>query len=229
MGLFSRIKNIFQANANAVLDELEDPMKLFELNMAKLVEQMVRVEKEAATIIANRDLMAAKIRRTQGEVNKYDALAKEAAKKNDREAVKTLLIEKRRNETELAKYQELHESLAQSAEKARNLYNTLKMRVDDLDAKKSVVKAKLMAADAQDAINKINADFSAGVGAPGAENIEEAADRRLIASEAVNDLRGTMEDDSLKKYEDMYGGNASVEEEVEKYLRENTSDTEAEG
>lgn len=217
-GLFKRIKNFFASEVNSALGSVEDPMKLFELNMTKLIEQMGKVEKEAAVIIANREVMKNKVEASADEAAKYDGLARSAAAKKDEEALRAFLEQKHRCEAEGNKYQELYDNLDQSAKKAEKVYNTLKLRVEDLNTKRSVIRAKLMAADAQEAINKINNEFT-GEGAVPSESIEEVADRKLIAAEAVTELRGDTEGDKLKEYEAMYtSASADIEKEMQQYL-----------
>ena len=39
MGFFSRIKNVMKANANAALESVEDPVKLYDLKLKELMER----------------------------------------------------------------------------------------------------------------------------------------------------------------------------------------------
>ena len=221
--LFTRIKNYFSSEVNAALDNAEDPMKLYELQMNKLVDQMAKVEHEAASVIANRSAMQAKIDESAENVKKYDGLARKAGAKNDADAVRQFLIQKHTSEEEKKRYEELYASLDSSAKKAENVYRTLKLRVEDLNAKRSIYRAKLMAADAQESINKITSDYSSDISP---DVIEDKIDKKLLTAEAVNELRGESDADQLKKYELKYSGSETdLDNEVQKYISMTNADS----
>jgi len=139
MGIFSRFRDIVNANINAMLDRAEDPEKMIRLMIQEMEDTLVEMKASCASAMAN----CKKVGRAQDEAGKrardWEAKANLAVDKGREDLAREALMEKRRwqeraevlerevveCEALVAKYQDdirqLEEKLASTKEKQRLL------------------------------------------------------------------------------------------------------------
>lgn len=139
MGIFSRFRDIVNANINAMLDKAEDPEKLIRLMIQEMEDTLVEMKASCASTMAG----CKKVGRARDEAGKrsqdWEEKARLAVDKAREDLAREALVEKRRwheraealehevreCEALIAKYQEdirqLEEKLAATKEKQRLL------------------------------------------------------------------------------------------------------------
>ena len=218
MKLIKRIVNFFRSEANAALDSMEDPMKMFDMKLADLIEKRYKIENELAGIIANIKICNENISEINENITKQNGLADAAAKNGDTEAVRTFAIEIRRLEDDKVRQETVLKSLEESENTARGLYNKICDSVNDLVNRKNIIHAKLMAADAAEIVNDIAKDFNTDSG-NSVSSIESVADRKLVTQQAISELRG---ENKLKEYEQKYS-TVSIDDMVNEIMSRNNN------
>ena len=218
MRLIKRIVNFFRSEANAALDSMEDPMKMFDMKLADLIEKRYKIESELASIIANIKICNENISEINENISKQNSLADAAAKQGDTEAVRTFAMEIRRLEDDKVRQETVLKSLEESESTARNLYNKICDSVNELVNRKNIIHAKLMAADAAEIVNDIAKDFNTDSG-NSVSSIESVADRKLVTQQAISELRG---ENKLKEYEERYS-TVSIDDMVNEIMSRNNN------
>ena len=215
MGIFSRVVNIFKSNTNAVLDKVEDPVKLYDMKIRELLETMHKVEGDTADVIASVKKLESDIEVINGQIRNDSELAEAAAKEGNRDDVERILSHKATLTFQKETLEKTLESLNKSAENAKNTYNRMKVTVDEMSRKKYIFQAKMTAAEAQKKINEISSTTAIGE----TQSIEDEINRRSYAAEAIDELRSMNEggiDDLVNKYN---MSNSDIQTEADELMK----------
>lgn len=215
MGIFSRVVNIFKSNTNAVLDKVEDPVKLYDMKIRELLETMHKVEGDTADVIASVKKLESDIEGINGQIQMDSELAEAAAKKGNRDDVERILSHKATLSFQKETLEKTLDSLNKSAENAKNTYNRMKVTVDEMSRKKYIFQAKMTAAEAQKKINEISSTTAIGE----TQSIEDEINRRSYAAEAIDELRSMNEggiDDLVNKYN---MSNSDIQTEADELMK----------
>ena len=215
MGIFSRVVNIFKSNTNAVLDKVEDPVKLYDMKIRELLETMHKVEGDTADVIASVKKLESDIEVINGQIRNDSELAEAAAKEGNRDDVERILSHKATLTFQKETLEKTLESLNKSAENAKNTYNRMKVTVDEMSRKKYIFQAKMTAAEAQKKINEISSTTAIGE----TQSIEDEINRRSYAAEAIDELRSMNEggiDDLVNKYNT---SNSDIQTEADELMK----------
>ena len=215
MGIFSRVVNIFKSNTNAVLDKVEDPVKLYDMKIRELLETMHKVEGDTADVIASVKKLESDIEKVNGQIQADPELAEAAAKEGNRDDVERILSHKATLTFQKETLEKTLESLNKSAENAKNTYNRMKVTVDEMSRKKYIFQAKMTAAEAQKKINEISSTTAIGE----TQSIEDEINRRSYAAEAIDELRSMNEggiDDLVNKYNT---SNSDIQTEADELMK----------
>lgn len=215
MGIFSRVVNIFKSNTNAVLDKVEDPVKLYDMKIRELLETMHKVEGDTADVIASVKKLESDIEGINGQIQVDSELAEAAAKEGNRDDVERILSHKATLSFQKETLEKTLDSLNKSAENAKNTYNRMKVTVDEMSRKKYIFQAKMTAAEAQRKINEISSTTAIGE----TQSIEDEINRRSYAAEAIDELRSMNEggiDDLVNKYN---MSNSDIQTEADELMK----------
>lgn len=215
MGIFSRVMNIFKSNTNAVLDKVEDPVKLYDMKIRELLETMHKVEGDTADVIASVKKLESDIEGINGQIQMDSELAEAAAKEGNRDDVERILSHKATLSFQKETLEKTLDSLNKSAENAKNTYNRMKVTVDEMSRKKYIFQAKMTAAEAQRKINEISSTTAIGE----TQSIEDEINRRSYAAEAIDELRSMNEggiDDLVNKYN---MSNSDIQTEADELMK----------
>ena len=215
MGIFSRVVNIFKSNTNAVLDKVEDPIKLYDMKIRELLETMHKVEGDTADVIASVKKLESDIEKINRQIQMDSELAEAAAKEGNRDDVERILSHKATLSFQKETLEKTLESLNKSAENAKNTYNRMKVTVDEMSRKKYIFQAKMTAAEAQQKINEISSTTAIGE----TQSIEDEINRRSYAAEAIDERRSMNEggiDDLVNKYN---MSNSDIQTEADELMK----------
>ena len=117
MGVFSRFKDIVNANINALLDKAEDPEKMLRLMMQEMEDTLIELKSSCAARMASRI-------RLDKRINERDDLAREALAEKRKESATLASLE-----SEIGGYDEI---IART-----------RADIDQLDAKLSQARSRL--------------------------------------------------------------------------------------
>lgn len=215
MGIISRFRDIMASNINALLDKAEDPEKMIDQLMRNLADDLAEVKKETAGVIAEEKRAERALNECKKEISELAAYAGKAVQAGNDNDARRFLTEKASLEGKLTGLTEAYNLAHQNADNMRSMHDKLVNDINELNARKEMIKGKMAVAKTQEKINQMigSAASSANDSIAAFERMEAKADKMLDKAEAMAELNK--------------GANAKLEDLKEKYGSAN-SDIEAE-
>src|SRR5699024_10045109 len=171
ISILKKLKNIIKSNINALLDKAEDPEKMIDQYLRNLKSDLGKVKSETATIMAQEN----RARRERDENNEqiekmqnYAIKALEAENENDARKFLEKKSHYQNNEEELENALELAKA---NTVQMRQMHDKLVSDIDELEAKRSMLKGKAAVAKTQQRMNDLGSSLS------GANSTKSAFDR----------------------------------------------------
>lgn len=192
MGILSRFKDIMAANINALLDKAEDPEKMIDQTMRNLTRDLAKVKEETAAVMADEQRAKRQLDECSAEIAKMQNYAEKAVLAgNDGDAAK-FLQEKARLVEKQASLQKTYEAAAANSMKMRQMHDKLVTDINDLNARRDAIKAKIRVAKTQQDINKMTSRIGDSASSVAAfERMEAKADAMLDMANAETELSST--------------------------------------
>ncbi len=218
MGIMDRFKDIMAANINALLDKAEDPEKMIDQYLRNLESDLGKVKAETASVIAEESRAKRALDECNANITKMQTYAEKAVTAGNDNDARQFLAQKKVYSDQLASLQSSYQVAADNAAKMRTMHDKLVNDINELNAKKDSIKAKMAAAKTQQRINQIGSsalgvsnDMSAF------ERMEEKANKLLDEVNAMSELNKTASeasiDDLTSKY-DTPQTDSSVDDEL---------------
>ena len=136
MGVFSRFKDIVNANINALLDKAEDPEKMLKLMMQEMEDTLIELKSNCAARMASRIRLERRIEEQKALISRWQSRAELAVDKGRDDLARDALIEKKK---ELATLSSLMKDLDSYSE----IIDQSKAEINQLEAKLSQAKLTL--------------------------------------------------------------------------------------
>lgn len=136
MGVFSRFKDIVNANINALLDKAEDPEKMLKLMMQEMEDTLIELKSNCAARMASRIRLERRIEEQKALISRWQSRAELAVDKGRDDLARDALIEKKK---ELATLSSLMKDLDSYSE----IIDQSKAEINQLEEKLSQAKLKL--------------------------------------------------------------------------------------
>ena len=136
MGVFSRFKDIVNANINALLDKAEDPEKMLKLMMQEMEDTLIELKSNCAARMASRIRLERRIEDQKALISRWQSRAELAVDKGRDDLARDALIEKKK---ELATLSSLMKDLDSYSE----IIDQSKAEINQLEDKLSQAKLKL--------------------------------------------------------------------------------------
>jgi len=215
MGALVRFKEIMASNINAVLDKLEDPSKMIDQILRNLADDLAEVREETAGVIAEEQRCARKLAECREEIAKYQNLAEQAVSRGEDEDARVFLKKKADLTASLTSLEEVYNAAAENSKKMKAMHDKLVEQIDELNARREAIKAKVAVAKTQERINKATQGADDAASSISAfERMEEKADRMLDRANAAAEL-GKSTDTKIEDLEKKYDTKAAaVEDEL---------------
>ena len=208
MGIIARFKDIMAANINALLDKCEDPEKMIDQYLRNLNKDLGEVKAETASIMAAETRAKRELDECTAEIEKFQNYAIKAVQAGNDADAKQFLEKKNQLVEKQTALQQAYTLASANATKMRQMHDKLVKDINELNAKKDSIKAKIAVAKTQERINKIGSSVA------GAENsmsafarMEAKADKMLDEANAMAELNMDTEsaniDNLAAKYDDV--------------------------
>ena len=226
MGVWDRIKIIFGAKTNAVLDKAEDPRQTLDYSYEKQLELLQKVRRGVADVATSRKRLELQIQSLDGQANKLESQAKAALAGGREDLAREALMRRSGIQVQIADLQVQLADLQSQEEKLTAASQALQAKVEAFRTQKETIKATYSAAEAQTRINEAFTGISSELGNVG-EAIQRAQDKtqsmqarataldELMASGALDDPTGTSKDSITIELERMASTN-QVEDDLAK-------------
>jgi phage shock protein A len=96
MGVFTRVRDIINANLNTMLDRAEDPEKLIRLMIQEMEDTLVEIKASCAGAMATQKKVQREREHLRGRVKQWEDRAQLAVDKGREDLAREALMEKRR-------------------------------------------------------------------------------------------------------------------------------------
>lgn len=216
MGILSRFKDIMSSNINALLDKMEDPAKMVDQLLRQLNDDLGKVKAETAGIMAEEKRAQRELDECKQEIAKLQGYAEKAVMQGNDDDAKAFLRKKAQYAEKQASLQQAYDLAAANAQKMRQMHDKLVSQIDELDARRDTIKAKIAVAKTQERVNKIGASVgSAQSNLSAFDRLEERANKMLDTAEATAELNTGDADSEFEALKSKYNANpVDVDDEL---------------
>jgi phage shock protein A len=128
MGMFTRLRDIINANIQAILDRAEDPEKILNLMLAEMDDTLVELKAQCAAAMAQVRLYGRAVEEARTRSEGWAARARQAVERERDDLAREALLEKRR-------YAGRAEALAVEASQAEATVEQYRADIAELEAK----------------------------------------------------------------------------------------------
>jgi phage shock protein A len=222
-GTMQRIRAIFQAKANKVLDKAEDPRDTLDLSYEKQVEQLTKVRRGVADVATARKRIELQAQGLQKQADKLQGQAKAALTQGNEDLAREALSRRAALGEQLTELKTQHDQISDQETKLIDTQQQLQARVERFRTQKETLKASYTAAEAQTKVGEAVTGISDSMGSSAAA-MQRAQDKiagmqaragaldELLASGALNDLSTPVDD--IQKELDKVSATSQVDNEL---------------
>lgn len=217
MGIITRFKDIMSANINALLDKCEDPEKMIDQYLRNLESDLGNVKAETASVMAEETRSKRVLDECNQDIEKFQGYAVKAVESGNDDDARQFLAKKNQLVEKQTALTQAHELAFANAQKMRQMHDKLVSDINELNARKDTLKAKIAVAKTQERLNEIGASFGNAQGNLSAfDKMESKVDNMLDKANAMAELNGMNKKDSIDELTEKYesSGNAAVEDEL---------------
>ena len=215
MGIIARFRDIMAANINALLDRAEDPEKMIDQLMRNLASDLAEVKEETAAVIAEEKRTEREMNECASEMAELTNYAMKAVQAGNDNDARKFLAEKATLEGKMAGLTEAYQLAHKNADNMRAMHDKLVQDINQLEARREMIKGKMAVAKTQKKINEItgNAVSSANDSIAAFERMEAKANKELDKARAMAELNKGV-DANIEDLKAKYSVNSSVEAEL---------------
>ena len=215
--MLSRFGDIISSNVNALLDKAENPSKMVDEYLRKANKDLADVKRETAGVMAEETRTKRLVDENAASVARYEDLAKKALMAGNEDDARVFLAKKQELESVGAGLRTAYDAAHANAAKMRDMHDKLVKDINDLNARRQAIAAKVSVAKTQDRINRLGAGADKMKGTMGAfSRMEEKANRMMDEANAASELDKQPVDEAQtleEKYKSV-DTNTSVENEL---------------
>ena len=135
MGIFTRVRDIINANISAMLDRAEDPEKLVKLMIREMEDTLVEIKASCAGAMATKKKIQREIESMLDMAKNWDGKAALAVNKGREDLAREALVEKRR-------FVERGEALEDELEQAKGMVTQYQNDIMQLEDKLAAAREK---------------------------------------------------------------------------------------
>lgn len=199
MSVLNRIKSIFKAKANTILNEVENPEEALNLSIYELKEKMKEIKKALLDVTTIKKKLERDLLNIVDKIKISNEQA-ELAIKAEREDLALAALEKKQNlVTQQEKLKLEIDKLDQKIKVISQNKKQLERRINELEIKKRELIAINKAADAQIIVSEIISGISDDI-TEITERIERAENKIIEKTAKINAIEELVENDSLNDF-----------------------------
>ena len=223
MGILDRFTSIVKANINELLDKAEDPEKMVDQYLREMTESLAEVREATAGVMAEEKRTKQLVDDNEAEMAKYEDLAKKALAAGNEDDARTFLAKKQELAGRTEGLRVAAEGAKANADKMRQMHDKLVADIEELNARKETIKAKVAVAKTQAKVNEMTSAGDRAEGARSAfDRMEAKTDDMLRRAEATAELSQKPADPTAeleKKYAEA-GKTAAVDDDLARLKKE---------
>ncbi|HWT73384.1 MAG TPA: PspA/IM30 family protein [Mobilitalea sp.] len=215
MGILTRFKDIMTSNINALLDKAEDPEKMIDQCLRNLNSDLGKVKSETAAIMAEEQRAKRALDECNTDIAKMQSYAVKALETNNDEDARKFLEQKATLSSRQPGLQEAYDLAHTNATHMREMHDKLVEDINELEARKDMIKGKLAVAKTQERINKMESSVtSANDSIASFKKYEDMADKALDKANAMAELNNSSKEQTIEDLTKKYTEQSNVDDEL---------------
>ena len=205
-GILSRFKDIMSSNINALLDKVEDPMKMIDQYLRNLESDLGKVKAETAAVMAEETKSKRELDECIDSINKMQTYAEKALLSGNEADARTFLSKKGELNNKLISLQQTYNIAKENSTKMREMHDKLIKDISQLNTRRDELKAKMAVANTQEKLNKIGSSVNGAIGNMSKfDEMEAKINKKLDTANAMAELNNSQKeeniDDLIAKYD----------------------------
>lgn len=216
MSILKRFSDIMASNINAILDKAEDPEKMIDQISRNLNDDLNKIKSETASVMADEARIKRELDQCNNDIEKMVDYATRAVRAGNDDDARHFLDKKSSLTNDLVDIKQRYSIAKENSDKIREMYKKISLQIEEVNARRATIKAKLTTAKAQQRVNKIGTSIgNSKNNFDSFSRMEEKVDKMLDEANAMAELNNDEDsnnlDDLINKYN---SSNSNVEDEL---------------
>ena len=198
-GILSRFKDIMSSNINALLDKVEDPMKMIDQYLRNLESDLGKVKAETAAVMAEETKSKRELDECTDSINKMQTYAEKALLSGNEADARTFLSKKGELNNKLISIQQTYDIAKENSTKMREMHDKLIKDISQLNTRRDELKAKMAVANTQEKLNKIGSSVNGAIGNMSKfDEMEAKINKKLDTANAMAELNNSQKEENIE-------------------------------
>ena len=198
-GILSRFKDIMSSNINALLDKVEDPMKIIDQYLRNLESDLGKVKAETAAVMAEETKSKRELDECIDSINKMQTYAEKALLSGNEADARTFLSKKGELNNKLISLQQTYNIAKENSTKMREMHDKLIKDISQLNTRRDELKAKMAVANTQEKLNKIGSSVNGAIGNMSKfDEMEAKINKKLDTANAMAELNNSQKEENIE-------------------------------
>lgn len=198
-GILSRFKDIMSSNINALLDKVEDPMKMIDQYLRNLESDLGKVKAETAAVMAEETKSKRELDECMDSINKMQTYAEKALLSGNEADARTFLSKKGELNNKLISLQQTYDMAKENSTKMREMHDKLIKDISQLNTRRDELKAKMAVANTQEKLNKIGSSVNGAIGNMSKfDEMEAKINKKLDTANAMAELNNSQKEENIE-------------------------------
>ena len=198
-GILSRFKDIMSSNINALLDKVEDPMKMIDQYLRNLESDLGKVKAETAAVMAEETKSKRELDECTDSINKMQTYAEKALLSGNEADARTFLSKKGELNNKLISLQQTYNIAKENSTKMREMHDKLIKDISQLNTRRDELKAKMAVANTQEKLNKIGSSVNRAIGNMSKfDEMEAKINKKLDTANAMAELNNSQKEENIE-------------------------------
>lgn len=198
-GILSRFKDIMSSNINALLDKVEDPMKMIDQYLRNLESDLGKVKAETAAVMAEETKSKRELDECTDSINKMQTYAEKALLSGNEADARIFLSKKGELNNKLISLQQTYNIAKENSTKMREMHDKLIKDISQLNTRRDELKAKMAVANTQEKLNKIGSSVNGAIGNMSKfDEMEAKINKKLDTANAMAELNNSQKEENIE-------------------------------
>ena len=198
-GILSRFKDIMSSNINALLDKVEDPMKMIDQYLRNLESDLGKVKAETAAVMAEETKSKRELDECIDSINKMQTYAEKALLSGNEADARIFLSKKGELNNKLISLQQTYNIAKENSTKMREMHDKLIKDISQLNTRRDELKAKMAVANTQEKLNKIGSSVNGAIGNMSKfDEMEAKINKKLDTANAMAELNNSQKEENIE-------------------------------
>ena len=198
-GILSRFKDIMSSNINALLDKVEDPMKMIDQYLRNLESDLGKVKAETAAVMAEETKSKRELDECVDSINKMQTYAEKALLSGNEADARTFLSKKGELNNKLISLQQIYDIAKENSTKMREMHDKLIKDISQLNTRRDELKAKMAVANTQEKLNKVGSSVNGAIGNMSKfDEMEAKINKKLDTANAMAELNNSKKEENIE-------------------------------